>query len=208
MSGLVLILAAFGCADDNYTTADVSNVFTITPNYVGVDEGTPVQFTAEVGGDPVAVTWESSDVAKATVSPTGLVTTLTPGFVAITATQTANATMTKSASLTIFQLLGTGLANGVGATVGGTAGQQFLYRIFVPEGTTNLSVTLGGGTGDLDIYTQRATPPTTSAYTCRSWNGGNTELCQHANPASGTWYILVDVYTTGAGATLTATRTP
>ena len=208
MSGLLVVLAAFGCSDDSYKTTDVSNLFEVSPSFVGVDEGSPQQFTATLGGTAVPVTWESSNTARATVSATGLVTTLTPGFVAITATQSANTTAKKSASLTIFQLLGVGLTNGVGRTVGGTAGQTFLFRLFVPPGSTNLSVTLGGGTGDIDIYTRRATPPTTASFTCRSWNGGNTESCQHANPQSGTWYILVDVYTTGAGATLTATRTP
>jgi uncharacterized protein YjdB len=45
-----------------------------------------VQFTATIGGDPAAVTWESSDPTVATVSPSGLVTpsATNDGFVAIT----------------------------------------------------------------------------------------------------------------------------
>jgi serine protease len=211
MSGLLLVLAAAGCAEAEYKTTDVSNLFEVTPPYVGVDEGTPQQFSATLGGDPVAVTWESSDPTKATVNATGMVTTIAPGFVAITATQTANTTRKKSASLTIFQLLGVGLTSGVGRTVfatPGAAGAQELYRIFVPSGTTNLAITLSGGTGDLDLYVRRATPPTTSSYTYVSWNSGNSESITVPNPASGTWYILVDVWSAGGNATLTATRTP
>jgi len=98
----------------------------------------------------------------------------------------------------------------VPVTVGGTVGDDILYRIYVPEGKTNLSVTMSGGTGDLDLYVRRATPPTTSSggFTCRSWNAGNSETCTFANPAAGTWYIRIDVYEDGAGASLRAVVTP
>lgn len=215
LSGLVLVLGAFGCSDDEYGTAVASNVFEVTPAFVGVDEGLPQTFAATVDGVPVAVTWESSDPTRATVTATGAVTTLLPGFTAITATQTANTTMKKSASLTIFALLGTSLANGVprtGLSSTGARGTSVLYRLYVPPGRTNLTVTLAGaaGNGDADIYVQRAVPPTTSTFICASENGGNNESCSIANPATGTWYILVavwDPYPT-PNVTLTATYTP
>ena len=212
LSGLVLVLGAFGCADEGYKTTDLSNQFVVTPPFVGIDEGfPPVQFTATQGATPVTVTWESSNTAIATVSPTGLVTPINDGFAAITATQGSGAK--KSASLTVNALFGTPLVSGVGVTgIGGAVGiTTLLYRIYVPTGKTNLQVTLSGGTGDLDIYVRRGpTPPTASDFApgCRSWNGGNTELCSFANPTAGTWYIFIDVYTAGAGATLRATVTP
>ena len=213
MSGLLVVIAAFGCSDDSYKATDVSNLFEVSPAYVGLDEGTPQQFTATLGGTAVPVTWESSNTARATVSPAGMVTTLTPGFVAITATQSANTTAKKSASLTIFALLGTSIANGVprtGLANAGVRGSGTLYRIFVPPGRTNLTVTLASPAlnGDADLYVQRATPPTASANTCASENGGNNESCSIANPASGTWYILLEVWNPYANATLTATYTP
>ena len=215
LSGLVLVLGAFGCRDDGYTTAVAGSVFAITPPFVGVDEGTPQTFAATVDGAPVAVTWESSDPTRATVSATGVVTTLLPGFTAITATQTANTAMRKSASLTIFALLGTSLVNGVartGLSSTGARGSGVLYRLYVPPGRTNLRVTLAGAAanGDADVYVQRAVPPTTSTFTCASENGGNNELCNIANPATGTWYILVavwDPYPT-PNVSLTALYTP
>ncbi len=210
LSGLLLVIGALGCADDGYETTDLSNQFVVTPAFVGVDEGLPpIQFAATQGANPVTVTWESSAPLVATVSPTGLVSPINDGFAAITATQ-ANGTK-KSASMTVNALFGTPVVSGVGVpNIGGAVGiQTLLYRIFVPTGKTNLSVTLGGGTGDLDLYVQRGpNPPTTAAFGCRSWNGGNTELCAFANPASGTWYIFIDVYTAGTGATMTATVTP
>lgn len=213
LSGLVLVLGAFGCVDNKYGTAVATNVFEITPPFIGVDEGTPQTFAATVDGAPVAVTWESSAPTLATVSATGVVTTLLPGFAAITATQTANATMKKSASLTIFALLGTSLANGVartGLASAGARGTSVLYRLYVPPGRTNLTVTLASpaANGDADIYVQRGSPPTTSTFTCASENGGNNESCSITNPATGTWYILLALWDPYANVTLRATYTP
>ena len=210
LSGLLLVLGALACADEGYKATDLSNQFVVTPAFVGIDEGLPpIQFTATQGTTPVTVTWESSNTAIATVSPTGLVSPINDGFAAITATQSGG--QKKSASLTVNALFGTPITSGVPVTgIGGAVGiTTLLYRIYVPTGKTNLNVTLGGGTGDIDLYVQRGpNPPTTALFGCRSWNGGNTENCTFANPTSGTWYIFLDVYTAGAGATLTATVTP
>lgn len=210
LSGLLFVIGALGCAEDDYKPTDLSNQFVVTPAFVGIDEGLPpIQFTATQGTTPVTVTWESSDIAVATVSPAGLVTPLNDGFAAITATQSGG--VKKSASLTVNALFGTPVTSGVPVTgIGGAVGiTTLLYRIYVPTGKTNLTVTLAGGTGDLDLYVQRGpNPPTTAAFACRSWNSGNTENCTFANPASGTWYIFIDVYTAGGGATMTATVTP
>jgi hypothetical protein len=155
------------------------------------------------------VTWESSNTAVATVTSTDLVSPINDGFAAITATQSNGAK--KSASLTVNALFGTPVTSGVPVTgIGGAVGiTTLLYRIYVPTGKTNLNVTLAGGTGDIDLYVQRGpNTPTTSAYGCRSWNSGNGENCAFTNPASGTWYIFLDVYAAATGATLTATVTP
>ena len=216
LTGLLLVASTFGCvSNDDYTITDVSNKFEVAPLFLGVDEGIPVQMTATQGGQTVAVSWTSSNTSVATVNASGRVSTdCTPAagatscFTAITATQANGAK--KSASLTVYNLVGTPLTSGTPVTVGGTVGAYILYRIYVPEGKTGLSVTMSGGTGDLDLYVRRGTPPTTSTggFTCRSWNAGNGESCSFTNPASGTWYILIDVYEDGAGASLRATVTP
>lgn len=210
LSGLLLLVGAFGCTEDGYEITDLSNQFEVSPAYRGVDEGLPpIQYVATQGGDPVTVTWESSAPTVATVSPTGLVTPLNDGFAAITATQTGG--KKKSASLTVNALFGTPLVSGTPVTgIGGVAGNMsLLYRIYVPAGATNLRVQLAGGTGDLDIYVVRGPNiPTYTNWACRPWAGGNNETCNFPNPASGTWYVWIDVYEDGAGATLTATVTP
>lgn len=210
LSGLLLLLGAFGCTEDGYEITDLSNQFEVSPAYRGVDEGLPpIQYVATQGGDPVTVTWESSAPTVATVSATGLVTPLNDGFAAITATQTGG--RKKSASLTVNALFGTPLVSGTPVTgINGAVGaMNLLYRIYVPAGTSNLRVQLAGGTGDLDIYVVKG--PNIPSYTnwlCRPYAGGNNELCNIPNPASGTWYIWIDVYEAATGATLTATVTP
>jgi len=211
--GVVAILG--GCVDNSYETTDLSNRFEVAPSYIGVDEGIPVQMTATQDGAPQTVTWESSNTQVATVTAGGLVSTnCTPAgsatscFAAITATKPDGSK--KSSSLTVYNLVGLPLTSNVPVAVGGAIGDDILYRIYVPEGKTNLTVTMSGGTGDLDLYVRRATPPTTSSggFTCRSWNAGNSETCTFANPAAGTWYIRIDVYEDGAGASLRAVVTP
>ncbi len=211
-AGLVLVLGALGCSDDGYDTTDLSTQFAVSPAYYGVDEGLPpIQYEATVGGDPVAVTWESSDETIATVSPTGLVTPLSDGFAAITATLTADPSKKKSSSLTVNALFGTPLVSGVAVTgIAGVVGDMdLLYRIYVPEGTSQLQVQMAGGTGDFDIYVLRGpNVPDYDNWACRPWAGGNNETCTFPNPLAGTWYIWIDVYDTGGGVSLTATVTP
>lgn len=210
LSALGVAVALMGCVDNSYETTDLSTKVNITPLYTAVDEGEQVQYAVSIGDTPTTVTsWASSNTALATVNASGLVTTLDGpgGFAAITATL-SNGT-TKSASLTINNLQGIPLTSGVPVSgISGTAGQSILYRIFVPSGKTQLRFTLAGGTGDLDIYAQKGTPPTNASFQYYSYNGGNGEDITIANPSRGTWYVLVDVYSTGAGATLTATVTP
>jgi hypothetical protein len=210
LSGLILVLGAFGCTDDGYEITDLSNQFEVSPAYLGVDEGLPpIQYSATQGGTPVTVTWESSDPAVATVSAAGVVTPLNDGFAAITATQAGGTK--KSASLTVNALFGTPLVSGTTVTgINGAVGDtDLLYRIYVPEGATNLRVQLAGGTGDLDIYVVKGpNVPSYDNWACRPYAGGNNETCNFPNPESGTWYIWIDVYEAAVGATLTATVTP
>ena len=209
----VLLAAALtvGCEKDDPISIAPEDQFNITPLFVGIDPGATQQVTATVGTTAVPVTWESSNPAVATVTGTGLVTALTAGFTAVTATMTSDPTKKISSNITVLPLLGTGLTNGVAIgplSSSGARGSTVLYRIFVPPGRTSLTVTLSGGTGDADIYVRRSTPPTLSAFTCASENAANGESCVIANPASGTWYILIGLWDPYTGATLRATYAP
>lgn len=214
----LLALAALGCdGDPDPMHVAPDQLFEVNPMFKGIDPGETLQLTATLGGNPVDVAWVSSDQAIATVTSGGLVTGVSSGFAAITATRAADPNAKLSSNVTVLPLLGTGLTNNVGIVIG-SSGARFssvIYRIFVPTGKTNLTFTLAGGTGDADIYVGYKTPPaintTSGAVTgasCRSENGGNGETCSIANPASGTWYIRVVVWDAYAGATLKATYTP
>jgi secreted trypsin-like serine protease len=86
----------------------------------------------------------------------------------------------------------------------GSTGFQH-FAITVPAGTSSLTVTQSGGTGDADLYVRAGSQPTTSAYNCRPYLSGNDEICSIANPAAGTWYVSVRAYSTYSGVSLTAT---
>ncbi len=210
-SAVLLAAAVFGCTNEEPVSVAPENRLTITPLFIGLDPGGDQQLSTKLGTTAAPATYVSSNPAVATVSASGLVTALTPGFSAVTATLTADPSRMISSNITVLPLLGTGVTNGVSVgplSSSGARGSTVLYRIFVPPGKTNLNVTLSGGTGDADIYIRRATPPTLSAFTCASENGGNGEVCNIANPASGTWYILIGLYDPYAGAFLKATYTP
>jgi len=150
-SATLLAALALGCTNDEPTSIPPEQRFEVTPLYIGIDPGATQQVTATVGGQAVEVSWESSNPAVATVSPTGLVTALTAGFTAVTAKMVSDPSRLLSSNITVLPLLGIGLTNGV--TVGplassGARGSTVLYRLFVPPGKTNLSVTLSGGTGE------------------------------------------------------------
>ena len=210
LSGVLVAAAVLGCND--YTSGVTPpSTFVVTPLTTLIDEGTTLQLNATLDGATVPVTWTSENTNIATVSATGLVTAKAGGGpIAITAALVSNPSMLRSANLTVAALVGTGLTNGVGVPVAssGARGSALIYRLFVPTGKTSLTVTLRNGTGDADIYIQRQTPPSDTQFTCASENGGNTENCVIANPASGTWYIRVQVWDPFAGATLTATYAP
>ncbi len=90
-----------------------------------------------------------------------------------------------------------------------TGGVSSNYTVSIPAGTTKLVVATSGGTGDADLYVRAGSAPTTSAYTCRPYTGGNAETCTINNPAAGsTYFINVRAYRAFSGVNLKATRTP
>jgi hypothetical protein len=198
----------YGCGDNVPDVGPSSGYLLLTPLFAGVDSGTTQTLDATLNGAPVPVTWATTDASVATVSANGVVTGVLPGTAAITATLTSDATQMRSASITVLSVLGLPITSGVPITgLGGPADDEKLYHITVPAGTTSLSVVLAGGTGDADIYVQRASPPTTDAYDCASAGATTNETCVIDDPDSGTWYIWVLSYNY-SGATLTATVTP
>jgi uncharacterized repeat protein (TIGR02543 family) len=78
------------------------------------------------------------------------------------------------------------------------------YSVLVPPGARNLVIRISGGTGDADLYVRAGQPPTESIYDCRPYVQGNEETCSFSTPTPGTYYIMLDAYSSFAGVTLTA----
>lgn len=100
------------------------------------------------------------------------------------------------------------LSNGVARTIAVVpqdSGEDF--RIVVPSGQTNLTITLNGGTGDADLYVARGYLPWyDDDYS--SYESGNNETIRIANPPAGEWFIQVYGYDPSSNMTLQATYTP
>lgn len=212
-AALIAVLI-YGCGDNVPDVGPSNGFLLVTPLFAGVDSGTTQSLTATLNGQPIPVTWATTDASIATVSADGLVNGLMPGRASITAT-IADASQQRSASITVLSVLGLPITSGVPITgLGGPADDEKLYHITVPAGTTSFSVALAGGTGDADLYVQRGSPPTQDTFDCQSAGATTNEACptsdvvdKFTNPQPGTWYILV-VSFDYSGATLTATVTP
>ncbi|XXF76930.1 M4 family metallopeptidase [Myxococcaceae bacterium GXIMD 01537] len=100
------------------------------------------------------------------------------------------------------------LTNGVAATgISLATGAQKCYSLASPAGASNLKFALSGGTGDGDLYVKFGTAPTTSSYDCRPYLSGNAETCTFATPSTGTYYVMINAYSTVSGAQLLGSYT-
>ncbi|MEK8031449.1 M4 family metallopeptidase [Ideonella sp. DXS29W] len=98
------------------------------------------------------------------------------------------------------------LTNGTPVSgLSGASGSQTFFKIDVPAGQSTLTITISGGTGDVDLYTKLGARPTLSTYDCRPYQSGNAETCTVTSPAAGTYYVMLNGYSAYSGVTLTAT---
>jgi hypothetical protein len=83
----------------------------------------------------------------------------------------------------------------------GTLVSQAFHSFSVPPGTQELRVTLNAESGsapnDFDLYLRFGSPPTLSTFDCASSQAGTFEACEIADPAPGTWHVLLDVFVGG-----------
>jgi Zn-dependent metalloprotease len=99
----------------------------------------------------------------------------------------------------------TGGALTKGVTVTGinqTAGNSVNYTLVVPAGSTNVTFTMSGGTGDADMYVKLGSAPTDTVYDCRPYKSGNAETCTFATTTGGTYYVRLKAYTAFSGVSL------
>lgn len=90
----------------------------------------------------------------------------------------------------------------------GATGSWRYWKVAVPAGTTSLTVSTSGGSGDLDLFTRSGAKPTSSTYSCRKQGSTNAETCTLSNPAAGWLYIGVYGYASYSNAQLTLNYAP
>jgi len=120
---------------------------------------------------------------------------------------TDEAAATHARAFTIEVAAVQALMNGVPVTgIEGDAGQVRYYSIEVPAGTSQLTVTISGGSGDVDLYVRRGALPGPYVYDCRPLREGNEEICTFVPPflTAGHWYIMLRGHTAYDGVTLVA----
>ncbi|WP_414648847.1 pre-peptidase C-terminal domain-containing protein [Dokdonella sp.] len=96
------------------------------------------------------------------------------------------------------------LQNGVAVTgLAASTGNQLVYTMVVPSGASGLKFVTSGGSGDGDLYVKFGSAPTTSSYDCRSWASGNGETCNISSAQAGTYYVMINAYSSFSGMSLT-----
>ncbi|MEX2498493.1 MAG: S8 family serine peptidase [Wenzhouxiangellaceae bacterium] len=99
----------------------------------------------------------------------------------------------------------TELDNGVPlGNLSGSQGSETFFTIDVPQGASNLNVSISGGSGDADLYVRFGNQPTQSTYDCRPFRNGNNETCTFASPQAGTYHIMLVGFNSYSGVTLVA----
>ena len=132
-------------------------------------------------------------------------TPTTVGSTTFTVRVTDQASVTHSRELTIDVAQVGVLVSGNPVTgIGGAAGSARYYGIDVPAGAPRLTVSISGGTGDVDLYVRHGDLPMAYVYDCRPLRSGNDETCTFTAPASGRWYIMLRGHAAYTDVTLTA----
>ncbi|QLE86405.1 hypothetical protein FLM48_15785 [Shewanella sp. Scap07] len=86
------------------------------------------------------------------------------------------------------------LIKGQARLISGQSNSSLDYYFELPNGASNLRVSLSGGSGDADLYVKYNQQPTVNDYDCRPWKGGNNEVCDSLSAQAGSWYIMVNGY--------------
>lgn len=100
------------------------------------------------------------------------------------------------------------LENGVTVTdINALAKQQVFYTLSVPVGSSNLSFTTTGGSGDADLYVKYASPPTLQDFDCKSTTATSNETCAINNLQAGIYHVMVEAWSQITGVSLTGSYT-
>lgn len=92
-----------------------------------------------------------------------------------------------------------------GDVITGLSGQRRSeqdFHMHVPSGSTNVTFSISGGSGDADMYVKLGSVAQTTNWDCRPYLTGNNETCNMSG--SGDFHLMLRAYSTFSGVTLTA----
>ena len=180
-------------------------------NFSYVTNGLTATFTdssSDSDGTIASRAWTFGDGGTSTAtSPAHTYAAAGTYSVSLKVTDNGGLTNTKTTSVTV-NTSSTVLSNGVPVTgLAATTGNKLNYTMVVPAGATNLKFTISGGTGDADMYVKFGSAPTTATYDCRPYVSGNSETCTMSPIQAGTYYVMLNAYSSFTGVTLTGSYT-
>ena len=184
-------------------------------NFSFVANGLSVNFSdgsSDSDGNIASRSWSFGDGTSSTATnPSKTYTTAGTYAVSLSVTDNAGASHSVSRNVTVTGGGGGGstqLQNGVAKTnLSAAANASLGFTFDVPAGATNLRFVMSGGSGDADMYVRFGSAPTTSAYDCRPYVGGNSETCTISNVQAGRYHVMLNGYSAFSGVSLTASYT-
>lgn len=172
------------CSFSRTVSSPTAGVWEVTVDNSRVAAATPATFTVTASILGVAVNPTSWTVNGATAG-----TPYTQPF-----------TFTNNYGAFTGGAVGTALGSAISSTPTIANGAQNITTVSVPAGTTSLTATIGGtsdASADLDLFVFNPS----NGLAGSNADGDSEETVTIANPAAGTWTILVDGYAVPAGTT-------
>ncbi len=93
---------------------------------------------------------------------------------------------------TVTPPTGNELEQNVSQTISDSRGGQKFFTFTVPQGASDISVAISGGSGDADLYVKAGSSVGTNNYDCRPYKNGNSESCPLTQ--AGEYAVMVSAY--------------
>ncbi|WP_405021269.1 collagenase [Kitasatospora sp. NBC_00070] len=206
------------CAAGNCGTVPPANQAP-TAGFTAATTGLSAAFTdtsTDPDGTIAARSWNFGDgtaAATTTTNPAKSYSAAGTYTVTLTVTDNNGATATTSKAITVAALGAAECAapdsrelgrNCKRSNLSATTGNYSHLYLNVPAGTTQLTITTTGGTGDADLYYSANGWATTANQTASSRRSDNSETITVTNPPTGTVYLSLYAYAGFGGVSVTA----
>lgn len=99
----------------------------------------------------------------------------------------------------------TPLVNNTAINISDSKEGEKLFSFSVPQGASDISIAISGGSGDADLHVKFGSGVSKSNYDCRPYVGGNTETCPFTS--AGDYSVLVHGYAAYSNVNITGAYT-